>query len=62
MALILSVSYDESLLHTRSLLLNSAGYSVTSAFGLKRVFVTAEKAALNSSYSAIRSRNPISNY
>jgi hypothetical protein len=35
MTRILSVSYDEVLLHTRRLLLESAGYSVTSAFGLK---------------------------
>ncbi len=35
MARILSVCYDESLLHTRRLLLQSAGYSVTSAFGLR---------------------------
>ena len=30
---ILSVSYDEALLYTRRLLLEAAGYSVTSAFG-----------------------------
>jgi len=33
MANILSVSYDETLLRTRELLLESAGHSVTSAFG-----------------------------
>jgi DNA-binding response OmpR family regulator len=35
MARILSVSYDEALLHTRRLLLEARGYSATSAFGLK---------------------------
>lgn len=32
---ILSVSYDEALLYTRRLLLEAAGYNVTSAFGFK---------------------------
>jgi hypothetical protein len=33
MALILSVSYDESLLRTREMLLESEGYNVISALG-----------------------------
>jgi|SRR5579871_4432543 len=33
MACILSVSYDQALLHTRRLILEAAGYSVVSAFG-----------------------------
>ena len=56
MARILSVSYDEELLYTRRLLLESRGYSVTSALDWMRASIVASKAASIFSSLAIRYR------
>ena len=58
MARILSVSYDEELLYTRRLLLESRGYCVTSALGWRKASIVASKADSIFSSLAIRYRKP----